>query len=395
MGVSRWRLGITLLFACTHLAIVTSGAAQARGGIVLAPTYQRWEFSDTVTQGSLRVGSVEQYAAPWAVILPFNQSGTWVADVSGAYAWSTMNRGAATDESRLDGPTDIRIRLVGPIVRDHLLLTLGYNAPNGVTKLKEQEVDQLGILASPSLAMAVPYFGVGRGGTAGLVLAQRVGRWALAFGGTYELRDRYTPEEIALASTKSKVQLDPADATHFTFGMDGLVGPHHVELMLTRDQFTENRLFFSEQGTDGASLSYKPGASVAFHGQFDFAAPRFRQLSVGIDRRQRSRFTDGEGREVAGSDGTFDRVYVSAILGSPRGFGVSARLAHRRDSGLSVDDSFITAATAINGFAAGVSIPAGNAFIDPFVQIDRGRFDLGAQSIRGKGLTYGIRVSPR
>jgi hypothetical protein len=369
------------------------GGSEHRGGVFIQPISQRWEFKDPLAQDSLQVVSATQMSSTIAIVSPLGPSWAW--EVSWGYA-----RGAVQflngGEQKLEGPTDVRLRLYGPLVRDKLLLTLGYNGPTGASHLDDEQFSALGILASPALGFAIPVLGTGSGATGGLVFAQRLGDWSLATGAAYEYRGQFSPVEALIAGQKSVTNLDPGDAIHYSLGVDRLVGPHRVALMATTDLFSDDQLSFPRKnGDDVVAATYRLGRNYRLLAQFDVAAPRFRQFSFVTQWRQRSRFTDGSGQQVPGSNGTVLDAQLNTVLGSPRGFGLVAQFGKRHDSGLAIDNNIVTAS--MNSFVVlgGLSIPLGGAFLEPFARLERGTIDLGPQATTARGVSYGVRLAPR
>jgi hypothetical protein len=384
------------LVAVSVTAMAGAGAQGSRrsSGVVVQALTQRWEFTDTLRQDSLRIASVTQMSFPVTVILDL--TGSWTMDVQAAYAMGAVQL-AGGAELPLNGVTDVRARVFGPIVKDRIMLTLGFNGPVGTTNLDEDQVAALRVIGAPALRFAVPVFGSGLSGTAGLVLAQQVAGWSLAAGAAWEYRGRYSPIEALIAGETAITNLDPAEAMHYSLGADRLVGPHRLAVLWGLDRFGEDRLSIPGQGTgpDEEFGSYRLGDAQRFLAQVDLAAPRFRQLSAAVQWRRRAGHTDTDGALVAGSSGRTLDAQLSAVLGSPRGFGLGLRLEWRNDSGLDVDDSFVTAAMRARSATLGITIPFGSAFLEPFARFEAGTLDLGPQATEARGVTYGVRLAPR
>jgi hypothetical protein len=358
--------------------------------VIIQPTVQRWEFSDTLRQGTLKVTSLEQAYLPVSSRLPMGAD--WNLDLSWAYARGSIAVGAEAP-LELRGLTDVRVRLSGPIVRDHVLVTLGFNGPTGTVQLNEAQIDALRILGAPALQLGVPVFGTGIGGSGGLVFAGQLAGWAVAAGAAYEYRGRYSPVEALIAGAATITELDPAESMRYSLGVDRLVGPHRLSLLWSSDRFKDDRLGFP--GATDLHTTYRLGNNTRWYGQFDAFVPYFRQVTLSVERRTRAEFRDSEGILVPGSNGSVTAAALSGILGPPRGFGLLLGADLRKDSGLELDDTFVTAAMDARAFTLGVVIPMGAASLRPFARWESGTLDLGSQAAVASGVSYGVRLGPR
>ena len=122
---------------------------------IVAPIFQRWTFADPIVQDSGRVSSVSQIALPFNLRFPIG--GRWTGDVSGAVARSTVDVGSS--EWELGGLSDVRVRAIGRLKGENLLLTLGANLPTGQVGLDAEEFSALqvvGALGVEGINSAVP-----------------------------------------------------------------------------------------------------------------------------------------------------------------------------------------------------------------------------------------------
>ncbi|MDA1082179.1 MAG: hypothetical protein O2973_10970 [Gemmatimonadetes bacterium] len=81
------------------------------------------------------------------------------------------------------GPTDVKLRVTGPVVGDNLLVTIGLNLPTGKVRLDGDETTTLQALGAPALRMPIGAFGTGAGATIGAIRAFEGDDWAVAVGG--------------------------------------------------------------------------------------------------------------------------------------------------------------------------------------------------------------------
>lgn len=361
----------------------------------LSPIWQRWTFTTPITQDSARLQRVEQMLFPMSVMLPFSES--WSLDVIGGYAIGTVeleSSQAALRTLDLRGPTDVKLRLTGRMASDHLILTLGFNAPAGKTKLKGDDLEATQILGAPGLRMPAPVLGNGLGATGGLVVARRLFGWAVAVGSAYELRNSYSPIEAEISGVASPTDLDPGDAIHVSLGADRLLGDHRLVLAAIADFYGDDRLSMTQLGLT-ASSTYRLGRTTAVLAQADLAVPAFREFTAFARLHHRAAFRDATGVTATGSDGNVFDAGLRATLGRPRGFGLVLRADAYIDSGLEIDESLATAATNMAVGTIGIAIPLGSASFVPYVRFQRGRIDTGPETSPVRGMTTGIILGPR
>jgi hypothetical protein len=150
-----------------------------------------WSFNKPVAQSGGGLQAVTQVAVPFRMRSLF---GSWNVDLSGAGAagaalyktTSTGENGEEEEEMRvvsLFGPTDLKLRLTGPVVSENFIVTLGLNIPTGKVGLSSDETLALQVLGSPALRMPVAAFGTGAGATLGAIKAFEGEEWAIAIGG--------------------------------------------------------------------------------------------------------------------------------------------------------------------------------------------------------------------
>jgi hypothetical protein len=373
-----------------------------RPGVTVQPTVRSWRFAEPLTQDSSRITGVSQLALPLGTTVALGDR--WTLDLHSAWMRGTVHRegagggGGDGGDLTLDGFTDVRLRLVGRIVGDHVLLTLGANVPTGATQLGGRRLDALRILGAPALRFAVPTLGVGAGGTAGIVVARQARGWALAFGTSYEMRGRYNPIEASIVGGGAALDLDPGDALHLSVAADRLVGRHRLSLLVAGDVYGDDRLDFgtaSGSGSPGAQGRYRLGPTLLGAALLDLAIPGYREFAVSVQHRYRTRFTGMDGTRVAGTSGQVLDAGLSTLRGRPGGVGFIARADGSFDTGLAIDDSFATAGAVTGGLTLGLSIPVRGQRLEPFVRGEIGRLDTGPESTQGRALTAGLTVGTR
>lgn len=371
-----------------------------RPGVTVQPTVRTWRFAEPLTQDSSRITGVSQFALPLGTTVALGNR--WTFDLHSAWMRGTVHReaggGGGGGDLTLDGFTDVRLRLVGRVVGDHVLLTLGANVPTGATQLGGRTLEALRILGAPALRFGVPTLGVGAGGTAGVVVARQARGWALAVGTSYEMRGRYNPIEASIVGGGGALDLDPGDALHLSVAADRLVGRHRLSLLVAGDVYGDDRLDFGATGgggAPGAQGHYRLGPTLLGAALLDLAVPGYREFAFAVQHRYRTRFTGIDGTRVAGTSGQVVDAGLSTLRGRPGGVGFLARADGSFDTGLSIDDSFATAGAVSGGLTLGLSIPVGGQRLEPFVRGELARLDTGPQSTRGRALTAGLTVGTR
>lgn len=376
------------------VAIGTTQSVDAQERVVFTaqPTYQAWSFAEAIVQDSLRVSRVTQLAVPIGVSVPLGSN--WAFDLVGAYVRGVVEQDGGGGQLTLNGPTDLRARIVGRLAGDQLLFTAGATVPTGKTGLAGSELEAQRLIGAPILRLPAPALGTGFGATAGLVMARRAGPWALALGTSYEVRGAYQPVESAIVGVTASTDLDPGDAIHFSVGADRLVGQHRLALMVVGDVYGDDQVSLASS-TGSEASTYRLGPTVRAMVQVDLAARGFRELGINAQVRHRSAFTGIEGSKVAGSSGTVIDFVVNAVRGRPGAFALIVRADAMIDSGLEVDNSLATAGGSVAGALLGLSVPAGQGTIEPFVRWQTGRIDTGPASTSASVLTAGLSLGRR
>jgi hypothetical protein len=364
------------------------------------PSFETWRFGGGARQlvggDTIVVRSVTQWSVPIVAVVPLGRE--WTMEVSGAFSSGQVtldgeDRVLRTDRYVLSGPTDIRVRAVGSLVRDRVLVTVGVNAPTGRTGLDAGEVAALRALAAPALRLQVPANGTGPGGTAGLVLAHRMAGWAWALGVAYELRGTYSPI-AALTAGAPSVDYRPGGALHASIGAEGFIGEHGMSLSLTVDRFAEDELTLSGDGSVGTPPVVQLGSTLTAEWQLRVAARGWRQLTLYAADRYRSRYRQA-GVTVAGSSGNQLDVGARGVLALSPSAGLVVGVSGRHHTGLDVGGTLATAGIAAAGATVGVARTVGRYTLEPFVRAQAGRIDVGGTTSSALGISGGIALGTR
>jgi hypothetical protein len=361
-------------------------------GWTAGPTVQIWHFKTPIAQPSGGVGDVAEIAIPFRVRVA---RGNWRIDLSGAGAIGAVHF-STDDDGRapmLGGPTDVKLRLSGPLVGDATQLTVGFNFPTGKSSLNNDQIITLQTLAAPAFQLPITTFGSGAGATLGVLHAFHGEGWALALGASGEKRAEYSAVALALSSGASETRLTPGLATHLTAGLDRTVGQGRLNLLLTGDLFGKDRLRIG--ATTDSTNDYTLGPQLAATGQFEFGASGWRESSIGVGARVRSAYSDVSGTQVTGSNATYLEGALSAVRGGATGAGLVLGIDGRWQSGMAFTDALVGAAASTAGVTLGFEHAGARSATRFTVHAMYGTFDTGKSATSGMSLSLGLSVSAR
>ena len=377
------------------------GTLASYGTVSVGPLYETLEFGDGVLQPGLTSGTdvvvrrASQLTIPFAVTYPVTRD--WTLDIAGARAEGEVELGSADPalggarRYRLSGTTDVRMRATGRVVGDNLLVTLGVSWPTGAFSLDREELSALRVLGAPALGFQMPAVSVGRSGTAGLVLTRQVAGWAWALGGSYEVRGRYNPVQ-AFAAGIPDPDFDPGDAAHLSLGAEGMIGPHVMTISTSADLFTGDEL--RAAGTESAIAAVELGPIYTAEWQLRFGTRRFRELTLYAIDRYRTRY-EQDGVRIPGSDANYLDVGLRAVRRIGARVDLLAALNARHQTGLEVDSTVATAATAAGGLTLGLSRAIGTVIVQPWVRGQFGRLDAAGARVSVSGFAGGLALGGR
>ena len=391
--------------AVIALAAVTRGLG-AQGKLAgdtrtaVGPIFELWRFGgDGIPQptvdgtASVNVTRLTQWSIPVSVVMPVGQR--WTFDLTSAYASSDVSLSSVdpltgSDGYTLSGLADVRLRATGRIVGDAVLVTAGINLPTGKTKLDEEELSALRVVAAPALSLQVPVLGVGGTGTLGVILARQLGAWGSAFGVSYEMRNKYSPVSIAAGLP---VDLSPGDAVRLSLGVDRLIGQKSMTVGLSADFYSEDVLE-PDESTGVPSTPTQLGPIFTADWQLNAVTSRFRELTFYAVERYRSEYKRA-GQKTPNSNANYLDVGVRAVAGVAPSTGVLVALNGRHHTGMDSDQFLTTAAIASGTLTLGlVQQIAGNYSLQPFVRLQGGRLESGdaSSNVTGfsGGLTFGV-----
>lgn len=393
-------LGSALLVVAARNAVAQQRLLDVRSfssGIVA----ENWSFSKaTPNGGASSVTSASQFTVPVTAVIPVTSS--WALDAYVAYAHGsvTVDRGGSGGQERLtlSGVNDAKLRLVGKLHGDNLMLTLGASLPSGTTALGPTELEALSVLASPALRFRTPTLGNGPSGTGGLVFAGTTGSWALAMAGSFEKRGDYAPAE-ALTSGLGRPALRAGDAVHVSFGADRLLQNARQSISLIGDYFMSGSL--RDPSAGATETRFRLGPSVTATYQTQAAFEKIESMLYVLERI-RGNYSIG-GVTVEDSWRSESEVgVVNAISVNPQTsvrIGVDSRF-HTASSVGSPDEtigSFATAGIMAGGATVGLQYASGGGALvwEPFVRAQIGQLDFGGPVRHATGASAGLSLTAR
>jgi len=363
-------------------------------GLSTSPTGQFVQFTTPVVQDSLRIRSIQQAVVP--LVMRATLPARWNLEVAGGYTVARVETGSANAPGQLElaGPTDTRLRLYGPVIRDLLQINVAINAPTGLVQLDAEQFAVMRVVAAPALAMPAPVLGGGLGGTVGLAAARKLGEWALGAGFSQEIRTRFTPVEAALIGTVSTARLTPASVTRSSAAASRIVGRHQFSVVAGLDSYGSD-LVEATIANRTESIRYRLGATRSIAGNWHASNLVVRSVDVTGSLRQRGAFRDGKGQPAVGSDGLFADANVRLAMGSPRRTGIELTGHLRNQSGLDIDPTVATAGVLAVGGGAALRLPVGSIVWRLAAQAERGTLNTGLQRAPFRAASLTLSIGPR
>jgi len=361
---------------------------------------ESWSFSGaTPNGGAASVVGATQFTVPVTAVVPVTSD--WALDAYVAYAHGsvTVDRGgsAGQEQLTLSGVNDAKVRLVGKLHGDNLLLTLGASLPSGTTALGPEALEALSVLAAPALRFRTPTLGNGASGTGGLVVAGTKGSWSLAMAGSFEKRGDYAPAE-ALTSGLGRPALRAGDAIHVSLGADRLLESARQSFTIVGDVYTNGELRDPAAVTD---VNFRLGPTVTATYQTEASFDRLESMLYLLERLRGNYsiggVTVGSSWRAESEIGLMNAIPVNQQL-SVR-VGIDSRF-HTVSPAGSPDEtiaSFATAGIIAGGATLGLQYSArrGELVWEPFVRAQIGQLDFGGPVRHATGASTGLTLTAR
>jgi len=362
---------------------------------------EQWNFGNpTPTGGAGSVVSASQFTVPVTAILPLTSA--WALDTYVAYAHGTvtLDRGGTVGRKQLSlsGVNDAKVRLVGKLHGDNVLLTVGASLPSGTTALSADALEALSVLAAPALRFRTPTLGSGPSGTGGLVVAGQNGSWSYAVGGSYEKRGNYAPAE-ALTAGVGRPALKSGDAVHLSVGADRVLETARQSISLITDLYTGGEL--RDPAAALSLVNFKLGPTITGTYQVQATINNVESMLYFVER-YRGNYSVG-GTTVDGSWRMESEVgLVNSVPLNPQlslRVGVDSRFHTASFTG--VEDQTVAAFATSGILAAGATLGAqyamrgGSLALEPFVRGQIGQLDLGGPTRHAIGASAGLTLTTR
>jgi hypothetical protein len=361
----------------------------------LSPVISVWRFATPLATAKGAIKDVAQAAVPFQVRRAI---GRWTFDVTGAYATAAVHTASSGQEeddegvTLLSGPSDLKLRMSGPVVSNNVLITAGLNIPTGTARLNGDQTSVLQAVGAPALHMPIASYGVGTGGTLGLIGAVETAGWALALGASVEQRTEYTPIALALSGGSSETRLKPGTAAHVTLGADRPLGEFRLSVVVLGDVYASDNVVIATPGFDPVSTQYRLGPQLAAMTRLEFGGGAWSEGALTVSARHRTAFTEAEGREVSGSSGNYFEGSLGGVLGGANHPGLVIGVDGRWHSGLPFTSALVGAAVTAGGATLGIHFPGG---VRLTVHPQYGSFDTGVTKTTGVGATIALSIFAR
>ena len=360
---------------------------------------ESWSFSGaTPTGGAAAVVSASQFTVPVTAVVPITGGLALDAYVAYAHGSVTVDRGGAVgrESLSLSGVSDAKLRLVGKVRGDNLMLTLGASLPSGTTALRPSELEALSVLASPALRFRTPALGNGASGTGGVVVAGQKGSWSLAMAGSFEKRGDYAPAE-ALTSGLARPALRAGDAIHVSFGADRLLQAARQSFSIIGDFYLNGSL--RDPGVADDEIGFRLGPSITATYQTQAAFERVESMLYLLGRYRGNYSVGGvtvdDSWRAETEVGLMNSISLNPQL-SVRA-GLDSRF-HTASSGGAADQtmgSFATAGIIAGGATLGLQYSSGLLTWEPFVRGQIGQLDFGGPVRHALGASGGLTLAAR
>lgn len=369
------------------------------------PLYEHWSLptaigTTSVGGGTSLIAGASQLTVPVALFVPIVDG--WSIDAYSAYARGEVRLAVPDDKGRtrytLEGPTDTRLRLLGKLVGESVILSVGVTAPTGHTQLNPEELNALNVLAAPALRFRSPFLGAGAGGTAGLIFSRPMMGWGMALGTSYEVRGTYAPAE-ALGSGATTTDLRPGNAAHVSLAAERLTGSVRHLLSAAGDFNQAGELITPGGATAQSTLALGPSVTGTY--QLDAAIGSW-PITFFVVGRHRAAYRLG-GEPLLGTQRTEGEGGLLALHNLNSSVSFHVALEGRAQSTGNVGGSSGTAnANAPDVGFATAGVEAGGATLslhfggaasrlafEPFVRGQVGRMEFGSTNRGITGLSGG------
>lgn len=243
--------GSTMIAAVTRSGIALALAATAtlaqnapsQNNVLIQPTAVTYGIGEGVDKRT-----IEQASVPLALVLQLHRRLS--VDVTSAFAYTRVLEQDST-LSEISGATDTQVRANIQILMDHLVLTLGVNAPSGQYQVTSEQMMAAGAIGNDFLFFPISSMGNGPSGTAGAALAFELFNWNLGFGGSMRKAMEFEPYEVGSPT----VRYQPGDETRFRITAERALWIGTGSFGLTMSSFGDDQLDSTTYSTGDRVIS--------------------------------------------------------------------------------------------------------------------------------------------
>lgn len=219
---------MSIVTSMRHVAlalVMGAGLLHAQRNVLVQPT----GVSVTIGEGAER-RSIEQASVPIALVFPMHRRFT--VDVTTAVAYTRVVENDSV-VSEIYGGTDTQLRASFQPWLDHLVLTLGVNAPSGQYYVDSEQAAAAGLIGNDFLFFPISSMGNGPAGTAGAALAFQLLNWNIGLGGSLRSAMAFTP----YGSGVNELRYQPADETRLQMTLERRLWLGTASLGVTHARF--------------------------------------------------------------------------------------------------------------------------------------------------------------
>jgi hypothetical protein len=163
---------------------------------------------------------------------------------------------------------------------------------------------------------------------------------------------------------------------HLSLGTTKLSGESRVSFAVAADLYGPDQVVLTRSDAASADrLSYRLGPTVTATLLREIGSTRIRDFTFALVNRYRAPFRDEDGQAVAGSWGDYADMSLGGVAGPASRTSFLFAINARYQTGLAIDNTVTTMGFAGGGAKLGLSIPAGAAFVQPYVQGQIGLLD--------------------
>jgi hypothetical protein len=307
---------------------------------------------------------------PFSVAIPIGAA--WTMDVQSAITAARLTYdpklGVSAAQSRvhLYGPSDVRVRTTGRLFNDALVLTAGANLPTGRTDLSSNQLTVLRGIAAPALGLGMPPVGAGASGTLGAVVARQLLGWAIALGGSYEMRGSYQPI-AALTAGAPSADFQPGNVVRGSLGLDRVIGGHRLSATGSVDVYANDELRDPTKPGARPLATVRLGPIVTSDLQLQLAVPRVKEFILWGTHRFRTRY-QRDGDYVAGTSGFYADGGVRTSIPMTASTDLLLTGDGKWHSGLAINQGIATSGVISGGGTIGLAQRLGALSLQPFVR---------------------------